>query len=186
MRVQGQANIWTKGLSHLDSPLLLIRGKRATRKVWISDHETLSEKLAKVFHKYRRSRHLPPPGPGPDTSMGFVSSDSPASLSAMDGAATGFPWKHTTGNVFLAFSLLQSLNSNVGLYTQDSKPKSNITILGEKKKILPALFSSNKTKCQEKSTSWNRFDQIRPLAWRTHISWHVLRICFSSISPKKL
>lgn len=62
--------------------------------------------------------------------------------------------KHATGNVFLVFSLLQSLCSDSVLYTQAFKPKSNNTILGKKPNLpqcLPPTSPSAKKNQQDET-----------------------------------
>lgn len=64
--------------------------------------------------------------------------------------------KQATGTVFLAFSLLQSLQRDLVLYTQDSKPKSNTRILGKKPNLLQYLpqTSPNVKKNQQDVTDF--------------------------------
>lgn len=151
--------------------------------VWSQGPENM---CLKCFTNAARLCRLRPPTPGAWAGplSWFILRATPASLTKCHGLrCLRVSLKEATGQEFLAFSVLEHLRSVLVLSTQASKPKSNITILGGKKKKSPAVFTSNKSKCQEKST-----DFIKSGMWPggNTLLGLLLRIPTFSISAQKL
>lgn len=124
--------------------------------VWSQGPENM---CLKCFTNAARLCRLRPPTPGAWAGplSWFILRATPASLTKCHGLrCLRVSLKEATGQEFLAFSVLEHLHSVLVLSTQASKPKSNITILGGKKKNLQQCLpqiSPNAKKNQQISSS---------------------------------
>lgn len=118
-------------------PSVINKGKGTSRRsvgVWSQGPENM---CLKCFTNAARLCRLRPPTPGAWAGplSWFILRATPASLTKCHGLrCLRVSLKEATGQEFLAFSVLEHLRSVLVLSTQASKPKSNITILGGKKK----------------------------------------------------